>query len=43
MMKVNAGAPVLFWDHDPSPSHDPIRTSDFDFSAPVATIDFPIF
>jgi len=42
VMSDNAGAPVLFWDHDPFPSHDPIRTSDFDFSDPVETVDFPV-
>jgi hypothetical protein len=42
-MKANASSPVLFWDHDPHPSHDPIKTSDWDFSDPVETVDFPVF
>jgi hypothetical protein len=48
VMKANAAAPMLFWDRDPFPSHDPIRTSDWDFGEPgggdrVETVDFPIF
>jgi hypothetical protein len=42
-MKANASEPVLFWDHDPWPSHDPIRTSDWDFHDPVETVNFPPF
>lgn len=43
VMKENAASPVLFWDHDPWPSHDTIWTSDFDFSDPVGSVDFPTF
>lgn len=42
LMSSKASSPVLFWDHDPFPSHDPIHTSDFDFTDPVETVDFPV-
>ena len=43
LVRENAAAPVLFWDHDPWPSHDTIWTSDFDFADPVGSVDFPTF